>query len=179
MSGQILTPKFLTEDVARRAVRIVVDIAINHPLMKSDFKLVGIQACHVVILVPSMFVPVDEDKYPHYETRPHVLYDESFSEMEKEKWEHDFGEIARCKALQLWHGRNDGRTGSVPHLLFPGDTPYWGGVKREGIVVACSGFQPYLDKMISGMIADLCIGFACHKAAEASEDTEKELDFLS
>src|SRR3989338_7336273 len=64
------------------------------------------------------------------------------------------------KELQLWHDRNDDRSEIIPHLLFPGDAPFWGGAKRRGIVVACSGIQPWLDKLVSGMVADLIVAIA-------------------
>ena len=84
----------------------------------------------------------------------------------------------RCKAVQLWTGCNDGRAGVVPHLLFPGYTPYWGGVKRDGIVVACSGVQPWFDRMISGIVADTIIALA-HDAYENDEERKSGVDFLS
>jgi len=45
-----------------------------------------------------------------------------------------------------------------------------GGVKRYGIVVACSGFPPHFDKMFSGMIADMCIGLAYDYWARAKKN---------
>ncbi|PIQ68706.1 MAG: hypothetical protein COV91_02745 [Candidatus Taylorbacteria bacterium CG11_big_fil_rev_8_21_14_0_20_46_11] len=82
------------------------------------------------------------------------------------------------KAIQLWHDRNDDRTNIMPHLLFSGDTVYWGGVKRHGIVVACSGVQPWFDKMFSGMIADMLVGIA-YNAWMLSEDKRQGVDFLT
>jgi len=76
-------------------------------------------------------------------------------------------------ALQLWHGRNDDRTDRIPHLLFPGDTPCWGGVKRHGIVVTCSGFQPHFGKMFSGMVADMCIGLSYNAWDQTKDDFVK------
>ncbi len=164
-------PKFLTEEVAKQAME---EIGLHHMSITSiPLKRM---MCHVVILVPAMFTG---GKYPEdYRIEPRLLYERSFA---KEQWERDYTEIARCKALQLWHNRNDDRTDCMPHLLFPGDTPYWGGVKRQGIVVACSGVQPYFDKMISGMVADTCIALAYHHYAEWAKENEKKeirLDFL-
>ena len=124
--------------------------------------------CHIVILVPSMENdwPADSEGKPNYHPiEPHLLYEHSLGE--KENWPHKFDRIARSKAFQLWHGRNDGRTDCIPHLLFRGDTPWWGGVKRDGIVVSCSGFQPHFDRMFAGMIAEMCVGMAYDDWAEA------------
>lgn len=169
MSDKILISKFLTRYVAEDAVRTAIGLTVDSEV---GIKHVNGENFHIVILVPSM----KEGKYPLYEIHPHLLYEVSYGEAEKSA--HKFNEIARCKALQLWHDRNDNKAGSIPHLLFPGDTPYWGGVKREGIVVACSGFQSYFDKMFSGIIADLCIGLAYHSWM-SSQDKKEESDFLS
>ena len=117
----------------------------------------------------------DYPSYPNLPLKPHVFYEHSFG---KEEWTHKFDDIARCKALQLWHERNDDRTDCRPLLLFPGDTPFWGGVKRHGIVVACSGVQPWFDKMISGMVADMIDAYAYNEWME-SEDRKNAVDFLT
>ena len=109
---------------------------------------------------------------PGYPCQPVLLYEQSFGTIAD--WEHRYGIIARSKAIQLWTGRNDGRTDNQPHLLFPGDTPYWGGVKRNGIVVACSGVQPWFDQMISGMTIDAMVALAydAYKTDELAEDAD-------
>lgn len=171
MPEGILLPKFLTKEVGLAAIRYVIT-----PLLLSDSVPLKRKECHAAILVPSM----KDDRpsypsYPNYIVEPYLLAEESFGD--KSNWEYPYDSIAQCKGLQLWHDRNDDQTDIMPHLLFPGDTPYWGGVKRHKIVVAVSGFQPYFDKMISGMIADMCKGMAYH-AWMTSEDKEKGLSFL-
>ena len=150
----MLTPKFLTEVQAATAVQNVLVIIER---MKD---VLSRQMCHFAVIVPSMKDDraIDYPDYPNYPIVPQVLYEYSLGD--KKKWSRDYDNIAKCKGLQLWHGRNDDRTDCMPHLLFPGDTPFWGGVKRHGIVVMCSGFQPHFDKMFSGMIADQCIALA-------------------
>jgi hypothetical protein len=133
------------------------------------------QTFHVVILVPKMLVGVGN--YPDYPILPHLLAEQSWGD--KKEWSYDYAEIAQCKALQLWHGRNDGGTDIKPHLLFSNDTPFWGGVKRDGIVVACSGVQPYFDRMIAGMTADVCIAYAYHAWMLSKDKADDELCFLS
>lgn len=167
MIEPLLIPKFLTQEVAISAV-----FHVTTPFFAENSKLVH-PMCHIVVLVPSM--KIAGENYPHnYQVEPHLLYERSFG---KDAWPTKFDEIAQCKALQLWHDRNDGRTDIMSHLLFQNDTPYWGGVKRDGIVVACAGFHPWLDKMVSGMVADMCIGMA-YNAWMTSEERENNIPFL-
>jgi hypothetical protein len=90
----------------------------------------------------------------------------------------DYDSIAKCKALQLWQGRNDDRTDIAPHLMFAGDAPYYGGVKRHGIVVTCSGVQPWFDKMISAMICEMLVGLA-YNAWMVSDDKMRGASWLT
>lgn len=174
MADAMVLPKFLTADIAKRAINEVINAVFERGL-----DIVNQRTCHIVVIVPSMKDgrPDDYSEYPNYALFPHVLYEESYN---KKEWPQGtrIDVIAKCKALQLWQGRNDDRTDSMPHLLFPGDTPYWGGVKRHGIVVACSGVQSWLDKMISGMIADMMIGMA-YDAWMRSDDHAKNVRALT
>lgn len=173
MARALLTPKYLTEEVAKRAVAVAYHaVADNESPIRLDVK--G-PHCHVVVLVPAMEDARADDfpSYPNYPLRPVVIYEQSFGHTEE--WEHEYNNIARCKALQLWTDRNDNQAGVTPHLLFPSDTPFWGGVKREGIVVACSGVQPWFDKLISGIVADTIIALV----HDAYERDEEDSDFLS
>lgn len=146
-----LAPKFLTVEVGCRAIDATLKIA---------KELFGDISCSIGILVPSMKNERAEDypRWPDYPIQPFLLCEHQ--EGDPKTWKYKFGDIARCKLLQMWQGRNDDRTDVMPHLLFPGDTPFWGAVKRNGILVACSGFAPHYDKMFSGMIIDTCTAFA-------------------
>ena len=172
MNEDVLTPKFLTREMAEVAVEIAVETVFGLEVMKPKRDQV-----HVVVLVPGM---TDEqpDGRPRgdYQIRPVTLYE--YSRGHQEDYALPFDEIAPCKALQLWQDRNDGRTDIIPHLLFAGDAPYWGGVKRQGIVVACSGIQPWLDKLIASMVADLLIAMA-HDAWVNSSDKAEEVLLLT
>lgn len=179
-SKQLLTPKFLTETMARTAIIATFNTVFG---VGSLFSLQSSlkpkrEECHVVILVPGMQddLATGYPDWPNYPITPILLYEESRGD--PTKFEARFDEIARCKALQLWTDRNDGRTDTQPHLLFKGDTPYWGGVKRDGIVVACSGVQPWIDKLIAAMVADILIALA-YTAWRASDDKTQEFDFLT
>ncbi|MDB5194093.1 MAG: hypothetical protein JWN50_107 [Parcubacteria group bacterium] len=158
MDQEIATPKFLSPGTAREIVSLVLGMCFD-TIMEPQFKR---KQCHITILVP------DRDG------NPHMLCEYSLNE---ELWEWSYRLIARSKAKQLWEDRNDGGTDIVPHLLFNGDTPYWGGVKRQGIVVACSGVQPWFDKMISGIIADMLIAMA-YEAWDKSKDKKDDVCFI-
>jgi hypothetical protein len=170
----VLTPKFLTPGLLEQAVGLVIDMVGNRPPLKDIVKFRG---CHIVVLVPSMEDARAEDypNWPDYPSRPHPIYERSIN---KDAWTANYDDIAKCKALQLWHDRNDDRTDIMPHLLFAGDTRHYGGVKRHGIVVTCSGVDPWFDKMISGMIADMIIALS-YDAWMKSEENKKNLDWLS
>jgi hypothetical protein len=170
---KLVTPKYLTVGVAETAVKTALETAFNSGLAS----MLKRNHCHIVVLVPAMKDAREENypEWPNYPTRAYPLYQESFGD--RKEWEHPYNEVAMCKALQLWTDRNDDRTYPIPHLLFPGDTPFWGGVKRRGIVVCCSGVQPWFDKMISGLVADIMVALA-HDAYE--NDTERiGADFLA
>ena len=175
MSETLVTPKFLTRGIAAMVVDSVVALAMGNLSSMSSF--MKRKMCHIVIVVPTKEDDhaVDFPNWLNYRLQPVILYEHSVG---KPDWPHDFEKIARYKASQLWHDLNDNRTDNVPHLLFPGDTPYWGGVKRDGIVVACSGVQPHFDRMIAGMVADALIAVA-HELWMRSDDKKNEVSFLS
>lgn len=173
-----LMPKFLTREIAEVAVATVLATVMNKYTPKCMRP--KRRACHITVLVPAMLVPVDshdsDAAFPNYGIHTRVLYE--YSQGRKKDWSADYKNIGHCKSVQLWQGRNVGGTDSVAHLLFPGDTPFWGGVRREGIVVSCSGVEPHFDRMISGMIADICIAAARH-AYLNSDDKKEDRDFLA
>jgi len=175
MSGR-LTPKFLTRQVAENAATLVLGGVFFNSMMQ---KVLNKQMGHIVVLVPSV-ADVRTEGYPdwpNYPIEPFPLYEHSIGD--KDKWTSKYDEIARCKAQQLWRDQNtDGNTDVMPHLLFPDDTQYWGGVKRHGFVVAFSGVQSYFDQMVSGMVADAIKAFARFEF-ENSDDKAKKLAFLS
>ena len=172
-----LTPKFLTSEIAAHVATQVLTTTLLDG--GSISKLVKRKEGHLVILVPSMedVREADYPNWPNYSISPYILHEQSVGE--KEGWERPFDKIARSKALQLWQGRNDdGQTDSNAHLLFPNDTPYWGGVQRHGLVVAFSGVQPWFDQMISGITADMLKAIG-RDMLETSDDTATGRTFLS
>ena len=153
-------PKFLTSGVASEAIRRVA-----LPLFEGDDILMKRRMAHIVVLVPRL---------QNGCILPYLLYEHSIGDIGS----NPFDEIARNKALQLWEGRNDGRTDIAPHLLYPGDTPFWGGVKRHGFVVACSGVESWFDQMIAGMVADAIVALA-YQAWMNSPDRASHVYFLT
>jgi hypothetical protein len=171
---KLITPTFLGAGVAKQAVEMALLAA---GLAPGIFAGDDGDNHHIVVLVPAM--KDDRPNYmswPDYPIHPKLLYE--VSKGDTSKWKYKFDEIARCKALQLWHDRNDGRTDCMPHLLFSGDTPYWGGVKRNGLVVACSGYEPHYDKMISGMVIDVIVAIA-YQYWMCSDDKKADVSFVS
>lgn len=169
----MLIPKFLTEKDAL----FCIDHVVNSLFANLDFPL-NRRMCHVVVLCPSM--PDDRvgdyPKWPVYPLEPALLAEKSFGD--KNEWTASYDDIGRCKVLQRWHNRYDEGTDIIPHLLFPGDTPYWGSVKREFIATGCSGVKPYFDKMIAGNVTDMIIALAYHRWME-SEDRINNVNFLT
>lgn len=167
-----LLPKFLTQTTAENAINAVSQ------LLSNEFTGIS-RMYHVVVLVPAMMDDrvTGNPGWPYQQIQPHALAEMSFGE--KSKWSYDFENIARCKALQLWHDRNGGDTDIKPHLLFQGDTPFWGGVKRDGIVVACSGLKPWHDRMVAGVVADICIANAYSAWMNSHDKADDELCFLT
>ena len=155
MEQKIETPKYLTEDTCRLAIECVLTMLMDKGEFERRNLLSRHRMCHVGVIVPTK------------EGRPHIFYEYSLG---KEEWPHQFDEIGRSKGIQIFEDRNDGGTNCVPHLLFRGDTPYWGAVKRAGIVVFCSGVQAYFDRMISGMIADMIIALTYHAFVNSGEE---------
>jgi hypothetical protein len=175
MTDKLVTPKFLTQELAKLAVESVLS-AVMKPSPVGE--LIKRQACHIVILAPAMKDDREADypDWPNYALVPQLLYEQSVGD--RKDWTAKYDDVARCKALQLWHERNDDRSDIIPHLLFPGDAPVWGGVRRHGIIVACAGIQCWFDKMIAGMTADMLIGLA-YNAWMTSDDKKNNVPWLT
>lgn len=184
-----LMPKFLTQEMARKAIEhvwaVIVCGGTYHAFIPKR------RACHIVVIAPEMEVPNDgePETYPNYPLKPVILHEQSFGVVDPDsndydqadpemRWTANYADIARCKAFKLWNNQNDGRTDILPHLMYSGDSPFWGGVKREGIVVACSGVEPWFDRMISGIVADMLIAGSYH-AWMSSKDKKEDLDNLT
>jgi hypothetical protein len=146
MSQKVVTPMFLTKEIAETAVEGAVRAFFirekkKHRSKKKTRKHMPFgRNCYVAIYVLSY--PTGENGRADY-TQPaqySFLYGKAFGC--RDKWKHDFEDIARCKAVK-------GERSDQPHLLFPGETIYWGNVEMDGIRIGCSGFASEDDKKIS------------------------------
>lgn len=171
----IQDPKFLVA-AAEEALSMVIHAVLAHDDVN---KILKRREFHIVVIGPELVTPSSPtESWPQEAViRPNIIAEHS--EGKPTKWKYPYKDIARDKARQLWDDRNNGGTDIAPHLLFKGDTPFWGGVKRSGIVVACSGVQPYFDRMIAGMVADACIGIAYDHWIRSPDHADDELCFLT
>ncbi len=169
----LLLPFFLTKKIAEEAMRTALRVALSGDF-KRHLKYPKDPQFHIVMLVPGLEAKPMEC-YPHMPIYPHLLAE--FSYGDHERWRYDFKGIARCKTLQLYQGRNNGGTDSSAHLLFPGDTPFYGGVMRDRIAVGCSGDKSWIDRMIAGMSIDISIALA-HDAKVAWMKANPDACFL-
>lgn len=177
MDGNFVPPKYLTPELVEEAM----DFAYRVVLGKSKAALFTEENpfshsnCHIVVLVPALNAL--GGKWPNYSMRSHP-FEKSFGEP-KSYWKRPYDEIAQCKAFQMWTGRSDGSS-IRPHLLFPGDTPFWGGVRREGIVVTCSGQPQHIDRLISGITADTiqALAFIAYESDPDHPGRNEETNFL-
>lgn len=130
--------RFLTEAVARAAV-LAVAPAIQTQLGIPEVS--GLGVLHVVVLDPAAG---DEAR---------VLYEHSIGD--RDRWDVDYADYARRKALLCWRHRMDGRRLQLlePHRLHADDALLWGGVWLDGLVVAASGAFPIWDECFSLMVA--------------------------
>lgn len=166
-ASRLVPPKYLTATIAETAVEAAAACFLNNPSIAPFLRR---EQCRVIVVVPARRVDTVTGRILGIE--PRILFDRLVGET-AEPCGLPLQKFAYAKALQLWEGRNDDRTDVQPHLLMPGDAPLWGGVKRDGIVVACSGLQPWLDKAFSGMVADLCVGLAYEAYSKSPEAAER------
>jgi hypothetical protein len=153
-------PKYLTEKMVILVVNTTLQMVTNEKGLMPE-GLAWYQHLHIVILVPVLSEA--SSQYPHHQVQPGILYERSVGD--KCGWTRPYDEIARRNALQLWQERIDSESGNNPHFLFFEDALSRGGVKRRGLVVACAGTQPWFDRMVAGIIADVLIALA-HDAYE-------------
>ncbi|MEI8344384.1 MAG: hypothetical protein WCF93_05540 [Candidatus Moraniibacteriota bacterium] len=163
----LITPKYLTTEIAERAILTAVNAVMGETSPLKEWKKQ--QDLHIVVLVPG----VEAHGYLNHKLKPMYLLEKSYN---KEKWERNFQRIAECIALQIWEDRNSDQHGPIPHLLFSNDTPWWGGVKRDGLVVAAAGLKPLVCKLISGIVADTMIALA--QDAFANDENRSNPDFI-
>ena len=145
----------LTKAIAREAIEMVRPM-LTAKILRSELAG-GRPNLHIVVLEPGS---------------KEILCEESFGD-DRSTWSHPYAEIARRKA---WLCQ---RTGMVARnvqkdaswLYIAGDTRYVGGVIENGLVVAASGLQDYLDEMISWMVLSAIQGLCRDYIAKIDDDT--------
>lgn len=159
-------PKFLTRRVARRAIQTAL-AAVQSPALQDTLKSGDSEniTFHVVILVPKKLL--GPGIRSEAVTERHPLFE--YTHGDRGKWPLDYAKIARSKAFQHWRDCSADGTDIIPHLLFSEETPFWGSVKQQGIVVACSGVQSHFDRLIASIIAATCIALAHEKWMQSKE----------
>lgn len=129
-------------EIAKEVLRI------TRPAIDELLKKAKRQHCHIVIMNPQI---KPWDSYSAFKST--ILYEESIKD--GQEWKYPYAEIARSKAEQAWR---NGQSNIITRMLAPatlkkGDTIYWGSFEYYGVIVACSGVEPWFDMLISGWIA--------------------------
>ena len=148
-----MSSRFLTPELARTALDAIT------PAMASP-EVSGLGVLHLVVLDPS--VPCGDGA-----SEPRVLLEHSIGD--RARWDVDYADYARRKALLSWRHRMDSRRLQLlePHRLSTDDAVLWGGVWLDGLVVAASGAFPIWDEAFSFCVAGLWRALAW-QAAEAA-----------
>ena len=149
---------YATREAAQRAIHMAL------PLIDAAMrdKRVGESGfLYLVIMNPA--------SHPHFDSfESSILYEHSVGD--PKDWDADYGAFARAKAQLHW------RTGinthaiqeRLPHLLQTGDTTIWGSASVDGIIVSCSGANPWFDEAFAGIVAH------CFKAIVQSDSRAAE-----
>jgi hypothetical protein len=150
--------------VPRQAMALVM------PSIEVLFGLAKRHHIHIVIMDPQL-------KPWEAKFEESIWHEESIGD--EKKWEHDYKGIARSKAEQAWRNLQSSVPVQVmaPATLRVGDTPYYGSFNHLGVIVSCSGIEPYFDTLISGWIA-LAIQQLAYHHLKHHEDVHPGEDFI-
>lgn len=101
-----------------------------------------------------------------------MRYEKTIAQDPNESWEYPFDDIARAKAELCWRtGKPSGYVlHRTPWLLQEGDARYAGGVVRDGLVVAISGFPSHIDEMLSWVLFSVIAGLCADSVAKIKQD---------
>ncbi len=157
--AEITKPGLLDTSAAREAVEMALP-SIEKALQRPDVS--GERCLHLVIVDPLV----------KYGTRPFkeaVLYEHSVGD--PKQWDADYRSFARGKAELAWKSGCDTHVIQEihPHMLQVGDTLLWGGVCRDGLIVAASGAHPWFDEAFANMVAGFLLAVAQERARLARE----------
>lgn len=129
--------------LAREAVACARPL-FDRAVQTQDFGESG--AAHVVVMRPG-----STPRESRFEDA--ILYEESFGDVPR--WDADYAEFARAKALLAWTTQRDSQQArdAAPHLLGLGDTLLGGGVHIDGMTVAVSGLHAWYDEALAASVA--------------------------
>ncbi len=145
------TSLFLDAGTAREAL-IAITPAIEAQLASPAVS--GLGVLYMVVL----------DATPPDIARPVTLCEHAIGD--RDRWDVDYADYARRKALLSWRHRMDSRRLQLlePHRLRRDEAALWGGVWLDGLVVAASGAFPIWDECFSLMAAAQLRAAAWHAA---------------
>jgi hypothetical protein len=150
-----LVDRALAEEAVRLA-RPSIEAALARPGVSGE------QALHLVVLDPA--AAPGRVRFPDA-----ILHEESIGD--PETWGADYRGFARAKAELSWRAGCDTHVIQEfrPHLLRPGDSLLWGGVWRNGLVVASSGAHPWFDESFANAVAGFLLALAQERARGARD----------
>ena len=146
---------YVDRALAERAVKLALPL-LEEAMLNAEYGDSGF--LHIVVLDPGV-TPADGT----FERA--ILYEHSIGD--PACWDADYGAYARAKAEVSWrHGRDSHALQTLaPHLRRRGETPLWGSVALDGIVVGVSGAFPCFDETWAGVVAVCVRGLAKQRAA--------------
>lgn len=156
MKRELDTPgMFVDRDAAHEALRLAAPL-FEHAVGDASVGQSGV--LYVVVMDPSR--PACSCEFEQA-----ILAEQGFGKPRAE-WDADYAGYARAKARLAWRTGRDSHVVRAlsPHLLARDDTPLWGSVCMEGIVVGVSGAEPEFDEALSGAVA-LCLRAVVKKRA--------------
>jgi len=142
------------EQLAREAIELVMP-AIIQLIATGRAKR---EHLHIIVLDPRA-TPAD------YES-PQILCERSVGK--QGEWAHDYRKIAVANINTQMLG---------PATLRKGDTVYYGSFEYQGVIVACSGIQPWFDMLVSGWIA-IAFQQLAQDHIQKIKEKNPDLDFL-
>ena len=152
-------PGVLDSSAAREAVEMALP-SIEKALQRPGVS--GERCLHIVVVDPLI----------RYGTRPFkdaILLEQSIGD--PKAWDADYRSFARGKAELAWKSGCDTHMIQEvhPHMLQIGDTLLWGGVCRDGLIVAASGAHPWFDEAFANMVAGFLLAIAQERVRAARE----------
>ena len=156
---EITKPGLLDVSAAREAVQMALP-AIEKTLQRPDVS--GEHCLHIVIMNPL-------SKYGSRSFNQSILYE--YSVGDPKEWKADYRSFARGKAELAWRANCDTHLikEAHPHMLQVGDTLLWGGVCRDGLIVAASGAHPWFDDAFANTVVGFLLAIAYDRVLAARE----------